>query len=141
MTARILCIGNRHVQSDDFGPRVHDALATLPLPEAVQLMEGGTRGLDLLPFLEGACRVVFVDAVEGFGKPGEIVRLTGEEVACATTGGFDHAAGLPYLLSVLPRVLDSQPPTITVIGFEGIAEEGVIHEAAQLALFIATERA
>jgi hydrogenase maturation protease len=137
--ARIVCVGNRHASGDDFGPRVYDWLAAQALPAAVDVVDGGLGGLDLLRFLEGRDRVVFVDAVAGFGAPGDIVVLDGEEVARQCDGGFDHAAGLPYLLRVMPAALDSPPPAVTLIGHEGAAGAGTVRAAARLALRIATE--
>lgn len=139
MSTRIICVGNRHVRGDDFGPRVYDCLAAQALPAAVDIVDGGLAGLDLLPYLEDCRRVVFVDAVAGFAAPGGLVLLGGEEIARQCTGGFDHAAGLPYLLRVMPAVLDSPPPAVSVIGHEGAAGAGTVRAAAQLALRIATE--
>jgi len=45
------------------------------LPPEVELVDGGTAGLDLLPILEGAEQVIIVDAVRAGGAPGSIYRL------------------------------------------------------------------
>lgn len=138
---RIVCVGNRFAAGDDFGPRVYDCLAAQPLPERVAVMDGGLGGLGLLGFLEGAQRVVFVDAVAGFTKPGQLVLLDGDEVADQDDGAYDHQAGLPYLLRVMPAVLDSPPPAVTLVGHEGVADEGNVRRAASLALSLAAEAA
>lgn len=139
MAARIVCIGNRHVHGDDFGPRVFDCLAAGELPETVEVVDGGLGGLDLLRYLDDGRHVVFVDAVAGFRATRGVVVLDGTEVARQRTGGFDHAAGLPYLLSVLPAVLDTPPPAVTLIGHEGAAGTRAVRAAARLAVRIATE--
>ncbi|MFA7281517.1 MAG: hydrogenase maturation protease [Sterolibacterium sp.] len=139
MAARIICVGNRYADSDNFGPRVFDCLAARSLPADVDVVDGGLAGLDLLGHLEDGRRVVFVDAVTGFAPPDGIVLLSATEVASQCVSGFDHAAGLPYLLKIMPAVLDSPPPRVTVIGHEGIASEQAVHAAAQLALRLATE--
>lgn len=139
MLSRIICVGNRHVPGDDFGPRVYDCLAAQAVPAAVDVVDGGLGGLDLLRFLEDGRRVVFVDAVAGFAAPGGLVLLGGAEVARQCTGGFDHAAGLPYLLRVMPAVLDSPPPAVNVIGHEGAASARTVRAAAQLALRLAAK--
>lgn len=139
MGARIICVGNRQVRGDDFGPRVYDCLAAQAVPAAVEVVDGGLGGLDLLHFLEDGRSVVFVDAVAGFAAPGGLVLLGGAEVARQCTGGFDHAAGLPYLLRVMPAVLDSPPPVVKVIGHEGAASAQAVRDAARLALRLATE--
>ena len=139
MATRIICVGNRHVHGDDFGPRVYDCLAGQPLPAAVDLVDGGLAGLGLLRYLEDGRRVVFVDAVAGFAAQDGIVLLSAADVARQCTGAFGHEAGLPYLLRVMPAVLDSPPPAITVIGHEGEANARAVHSAAELALRFATE--
>ncbi|MDD5175158.1 MAG: hydrogenase maturation protease [Sterolibacterium sp.] len=141
MAARIICIGNRQVRGDDFGPRVYDCLAAKPLPADVDIVDGGIIGLGLLRYLEDGRRVVFVDAVAGFSASGGMVLLDGAEVARQCVGGFDHAAGLPYLLKIMPAVLDSPPPVVTVVGHEGYASAQTVRTAAQCALHLATESA
>ena len=115
MTARIICVGNRYADSDDFGPRVYDALAVMPIPVDVDVLDGGIKGLDLLRHLEDAHRVVFVDALQGLNHQDGIIVLSAAEVADQCVSGFDHAAGLPYLLKLVPAVLDSPPPAVTVV--------------------------
>lgn len=137
MDTHIICIGNRLVADDDFGPRVYDCLAAAPLPADVHIVDGGLAGLDLLRHLENCRCAVFVDAVDGFAGPGELVVLSGDEVARQSTGGFDHGAGLPYLLRVLPAVLESQLPAVTLVGHEGHADEQAVLIAARLALLVA----
>lgn len=139
MATRIVCVGNRYVRGDDFGPRVYDCLAAGPRPATVEIVDGGLGGLGLLRYLEDSRRVVFVDAVAGFRATRGVVVLDGAEVARQCTGGFDHAAGLPYLLHVMPAVLDSPPPAVTLIGHEGAADARTVRAAARLAVRIATE--
>lgn len=137
MKARIICVGNRLAARDDFGPRVYDRLAAGPLPNGIGIVDGGLAGLDLLRYLEDCSRAVFVDAVDGFAQPGELVVLSAAEVAAQSAGGFDHGAGLPYLLRVLPRVIAAPLPVVTLVGHEGSADEQAVLIAARLAKLIA----
>ncbi|MFA6442747.1 MAG: hydrogenase maturation protease [Sterolibacterium sp.] len=141
MATRIICIGNRQMRGDDFGPRVYDCLAARPLPAHVDIVDGGLAGLGLLRFLENIQRVVFVDAVAGFAESDGLVLLPGADVARQCGGGFDHAAGLPYLLKIMPATLDSAPPAVTVIGCEGQASAQTVRSAARVALRLALEGA
>ena len=75
MKSYIICIGNRLLSEDASGPAVFDSLQKLSLPQDVEIIEGGTAGLNLLPLLEKGGRVVFVDTVSGFADDGEIVML------------------------------------------------------------------
>jgi hypothetical protein len=45
----------------------------------------------------------------------------------------------PYLLRVMPMVLDSPPQTISILGHEGVANERSVHSAAALALRLVLE--
>jgi hypothetical protein len=45
-----------------------------------------------------------------------------------------HAAGLPYLLRVLPEVLDAPLPEIVVLGIPATADEEMLDRAARLSL-------
>ncbi|OGT04998.1 MAG: hypothetical protein A2Z65_02505 [Gallionellales bacterium RIFCSPLOWO2_02_58_13] len=95
--------------------------------------------LNLLRFLEDGRPVVFVDAVSGFASIGEITVIDGDTVARQTNGSFGHEAGLPFLLSVLPAVVDNPPPRIRLVGCEGGASDGAVLDAARLSLQLALE--
>ncbi|CAA7624665.1 Ni,Fe-hydrogenase maturation factor [Candidatus Terasakiella magnetica] len=132
--ARIICVGNRHHPDDDLGPRVHALLAGSKLPDGVELVDGGLCGLDLLRVVEGAGRAVFVDAVEGFAPPGEVVMLGREDVAALAEGPWGHDAGLPYLFHLLPQVCDGEMPDLMLIGAGCPAGAAVVAGIAARAL-------
>jgi hydrogenase maturation protease len=136
---RILCIGNRFVAGDDFGPRVYDTLTCMKRPADVEIVDGGLAGLNLLRYLENGKQVVFVDAVSGFAPIGEITVIDGDIIARQATGKFGHEAGLPFLLRILPAVVDNPPPRIRLVGCEGTASEGAVLDAARLSLRLALE--
>jgi hydrogenase maturation protease len=139
MKNRIICIGNRLLPEDAAGPAVFDCLQKFRLPAGTELIEGGTAGLNLLPLLEQVGRVVFVDTVSGFTSDGEIIVLDQAAlVRSSTTPQFGHDIGLPYVLSVLPKVCDGElPEEITLIGLEGKCDAQVIEKAAKLSLSVA----
>ena len=127
---RIICVGNRYAPSDAAGPRVYDRLAVMALPCDVEVVDGGVAGLNLLHLAEGVERVVFVDAVEGFGRPGEVVVVSATDAAAGSGARYDHSAGLGYLLRVLPAVCDGPPPDVLLVGIEGPAGDDTIAAAA-----------
>ena len=134
---RIVCIGNRYRPEDNAGPLVYDHLQAHGVPSGVKLIDAGLAGLDLLRFIEGARRVVFVDAVLGLTRPDEIVLLTGEETARYCDGVYDHIAGLPYVLRVLPEVCDAPPAELFLVGIEGRPSADTIAAAAEVACTVA----
>jgi len=137
MKKRIICVGNRFAPEDAAGSRVYARLLQLETPLEVEVIDGGLGGLDLLRFLEGAERIVFVDAVKGLGQPGEVVVLRAGEVTGGMSAGYDHAAGLAYLLRVLPEVVDGTIPDVFVVGIEGFPDDGAIVAAAEASLQLA----
>ena len=131
---RIVCIGNRYVEADAAGPRVFDRLHARAIPAGVVVTDGGIAGLGLLGLLEGAARVVFVDALAEDDPSQDVVRLSAEEVAATARPAATHAAGLPYLLRILPEVLDAAPPEIVIVGVPSFADDAMLDRAVSAAL-------
>jgi hydrogenase maturation protease len=70
---RVLGMGNVLMSDDGFGPYVIRVLeAFYEFPENVQVIDVGTPGLDMTPFLIDADAVIFVDTVKSAGRPGDI---------------------------------------------------------------------
>lgn len=140
MKASIICIGNRFIAGDEGGPLVFDRLQNLPrLPDGISLIEGGLAGLNLLPLLETGGRIVFVDAVKGFADAGQVVVLAQEDILGNSSElHFDHAAGIHYLLTVLPLVCEGKlPEEIMLVGLEGECSTRMIERAADISLKVA----
>lgn len=102
MSILVLGLGNAVMSDDAFGGRVVEALAGRYLfPEGVEVVDGGTLGLDLLPRLEGVERLLIVDALEMGDEPGAVFRLEGEEVPRAFAHKLSvHQMGVQDLLAV-----------------------------------------
>ncbi|MCF8086073.1 MAG: hydrogenase maturation protease [Desulfohalobiaceae bacterium] len=140
MNSRIICIGNRLIDRDMAGLAVFDRLQAMDMPPGVEVIEGGLAGLDLLPLLEGVERVVFVDTVHGFTDSDQVVLLDREQIiGCLEGVHYGHEAGLPYLLTVLPKVCEGRmPQDIRLVGLEDrCTPEGIVRAAA-LSLSLAT---
>ena len=74
MNIRVLGLGNVLMSDDGFGPYVVRVLdAFYEFPESVQVIDAGTPGLDLTPYLLDADVVILIDTVTSKGQPGEIV--------------------------------------------------------------------
>ena len=75
MKVRVLGIGNVLMSDDGFGPFVVRTLeAAYECPPDVELVDVGTPGLDLTPFLMDTESVIFVDTVTSRGARG--IRVT-----------------------------------------------------------------
>lgn len=125
----VLGIGNLVMSDDGVGVKVVQQLQRMyRFAENVEIMDGGTLGLDLLPKLEGIDHLIVVDAVETGQKPGTCVRLTGEELPLALeTKLSPHQMGLKDLLSVA-RLLGHSPGEMVLIG----VQPGSIEMACEL---------
>jgi hydrogenase maturation protease len=131
MTRRrgVAVIGLGNVVCSDDGVGVH-ALARLRARGAtrpdVELVEGGTAGLLLLPHLAGTRRALVLDAVDAGLEPGTLVRLDGEDIEGATARATTHDVGLRDLLAAARMtggwpdelVLHGVQPACTAVGTE-----------------------
>lgn len=118
-TILVLGIGNLVMSDDGAGVRVVQELQKrYRFPPHVEIMDGGTLGLDLLPKLEGIERLLVVDAVETGGKPGTLVRLLGEELPIALqTKISPHQMGLKDLLAVA-ELMGHAPREMVLVGIQ-----------------------
>jgi hydrogenase maturation protease len=115
----VLGIGNLVMSDDGVGVKVVQQLQReYFFGENVEIMDGGTLGLDLLPKLEGIDHLIVVDAVETGREPGFCVRLVGEELPIALeTKVSPHQMGLKDLLSVA-QLLGHLPGDMVLIGVQ-----------------------
>jgi hydrogenase maturation protease len=125
----VLGIGNLVMSDDGVGVKVVQRLQReYRFPPCVEVMDGGTLGLDLLPKLENIERLIIIDAVETGRKPGSCVRLTGEELPIALeTKLSPHQMGLKDLLAV-SQLMGHSPREMVLIG----VQPGCIEMATEL---------
>jgi len=97
----VVGIGNILLSDDGVGVHLLNELeAKYNFPDCVELIDGGTMGLDLLPFLEGKDRIVFIDAVNFKEKAGFIGELiNGEIPQFFSTKLSVHQIALPDMLA------------------------------------------
>jgi hydrogenase maturation protease len=77
----VLGIGNLLWADEGFGVRCVEHLAAQwQVPEGVTVMDGGTQGLYLLPYVQGAKRLIVFDAIDYGLPPGTMKRVEGDEV-------------------------------------------------------------
>ncbi len=116
---KVIGVGNPLMGDDGVGIAAVVRLSTTALPEGVEVIDGGTGGITLLHLMEGARRVVFVDAVDMGRCPGSIVRFAGHEILDRGQpgfGGLGHATGLVEVLA-LGGELDILPE-VTLFGVQ-----------------------
>jgi len=115
----ILGVGN-YLQTDD-GVSVHTLeylSSNEMIPAHIQVVDGGTCGLDLLQYLEGVENLILVDAVHAGKKPGTIIRMEGDRIpAYLAMKMSPHDIGLPDLLATA-KLRDIFPARVVVVGIE-----------------------
>ena len=93
----------------------------------MELVEGGTAGLLLLPHLADARSAIIIDAIDTGARAGTLVRLEGEDWPTAFTSrvtvhdvGLRDLLGAAQLTGALPQrlVLHGVQPATTAIGIE-----------------------
>jgi len=107
------------IQSDDgVGVRAQEQLeAKLQGSAQVEFLEGGTKGLELLPYLLGVRRLLVLDAVDMGAAAGAIIRVAGEELRSLPGSGSAHEMALADLLVAL-RMLGEEPPEVVLLGIQ-----------------------
>lgn len=129
----VLGLGNRLLSDDAAGPLTVDRLASVAaLGHEVQLRDGGTIGLSLLPEIEEAAAVVAIDAARFGSTPGTVRVFEGAAMDAQLQGRkrSAHEVALADLMAAaalngrLPafRALVAVEPGSTQLGLDPSAE-------------------
>jgi hydrogenase maturation protease len=117
----VLGLGNTLRGDDGAGPAVVAALSSLGLPPHVEVVDGGTPGLETVLLLQGYERVIIIDAADMGLEPGQWRRFTPDTAELKSSENklqsTLHAAGLAEAL-VLGGALDVLPPTLVIYGIQ-----------------------
>ncbi len=118
----ILGIGNTLRCDDGIGVYIvrHMEESGIPLPEGVELLDGGTAGFDLLGLIDGYDKIVIVDALNADDRPGSVYRFTPDHGVERRARVSMHEVGIMEVLKTL-RILDNNPE----IEFVGIVPENI----------------
>ena len=114
----VLGIGNILMSDDGLGPYVVSLLENDPrMPPHAALVDGGTKGLELMPCFEGIEYAVIVDAVISADKPpGTLVRVGHDQLLDVLGQKMSvHEIGIVDLLNAL-RLLGKEPRRIELLG-------------------------
>jgi hydrogenase maturation protease len=125
----ILGLGNRLESDEALGGLVVERLendpsilAGLPDPESVELVDGGTVGLGLIPYLTGLDGLVVVDVINANEAPGTLIDLEGSTLMRHGQVMSVHDLGAGELLGAL-HVMGAWPRRVRVLGLEPLAIE------------------
>jgi len=117
-TVCVVGLGNVLMGDDGFGPLAVEKLrCEYECGTNIEILDLGTPGLDLAPYLYGKDLVVIVDAVTAEGKPGTVrtyreSNFHNSRVPLRLTG---HDPGLPEALAQI-RLVGRGPSEVVVVG-------------------------
>jgi hydrogenase maturation protease len=117
MTILVLGLGNILLSDEGVGVRVVEALQErYRIPDGVDVVDGGTSGMDMLDMIANRDHLIVIDAVNTGEPPTTVLRLTGEAVPVFFRSKISpHQLGLSDVLAAL-RLLEAEPAGITLIG-------------------------
>jgi len=87
------------------------------LPLDVRWVEGGTKGLELVPFVCDASRLLVLDAVDVGASPGTVSRIVGKELRSLPGSASAHGLALADLLNAL-RIMGQEPEEVVLLGVQ-----------------------
>ncbi len=119
MKIGVLGIGNPLLGDDGFGVEVVKRLSQeMGESPDVEIIDGGSLGIYLLPYLEGKTHLIVVDAINFNGKPGEIIKFKLEEIPAYI--GFkvsEHQITFHEVIALM-NLLNIKPTESLVIGVQ-----------------------
>lgn len=118
--ALVLGIGNVLWADEGFGIRCVEALTEAwELPPGAVAMDGGTQGLYLLPYVQGARRLLIFDAIDFGLTPGTLRVLENADVPCYLGARKTslHQTGFQEVLACA-ALTDSLPESLVLIGVQ-----------------------
>lgn len=116
----VLGIGNLLWADEGFGIRALEALhAQWRFRPGVRLLDGGTQGLYLLPYVKSCRRLLIFDAVDYGLRPGTVKIVQGDEVPAfmGVKKMSLHQTGFQEVLT-LARLQGWQPADVALIGVQ-----------------------
>jgi hydrogenase maturation protease len=118
--ALVLGIGNVLWADEGFGVRCAEALAARwQVPADVRILDGGTQGLYLLPYVQGARRLIVFDAIDYGLAPGTLRVVEGDEVPrfMAAKKMSLHQTGFQEVISAA-ELTGKAPEAMVLIGVQ-----------------------
>jgi hydrogenase maturation protease len=114
----VIGLGNPLMGDDGLGLAALERLRERAPTAEVELVDGGTWGLSLLPIVESASHLLLLDAIDGDRPPGTVIELTGGEVPRYFEVKFSpHEVDLRDVLA-LAELRGALPREIVALGIQ-----------------------
>ncbi|ADC89738.1 hydrogenase expression/formation protein [Thermocrinis albus DSM 14484] len=120
----VLGVGNILLSDEGLGVHaVNQLKRNCSFGDDLQLLDGGTLGIDLLYYMEGVDKLLIIDAVLGGGPPGTLYLLKDHEVKSHFRKKVSaHEVGVQEVLA-LAELTGKKPAEIVLIGMEPFSFE------------------
>jgi hydrogenase maturation protease len=115
----VLGIGNILLSDEGVGVHVVNMLREqYAFAPAIDLVDGGTMGLDLLPLFQTRDKIVIIDAVDFGKKSGHVGVLVGNDIPSVLNSKLSvHHIGLSDVLFAAKLMRDT-PPDVCLVGVQ-----------------------
>ncbi len=111
----VLGVGNILMADEGIGVQIVSEMQTLDLPENVELLDGGTAGLDLIPYMKDKKKIIIIDCIDTDDPPGTVYRMTPldlQEINTFTISSM-HQIGLAETIQ-LSRLLGNDAEVVII---------------------------
>ncbi len=133
----VLGIGNILLSDEGIGVRVIEQMQTVSIPEHVEIVDGGTSGVDLLDILADRDAVIVVDAVDADCRPGTVLRFGIDQLMQMEDPYISmHEVGIAETV-MMTQQLGCAPKEVIVFGIQpekiecGLELSKTLEQAAQ----------
>ncbi len=114
----IIGVGNSIMMDDGAGIHAVRELEKMDLPDTVEVFDGGTLGIDLMPFIEGREKLIFIDSVKGENTPGTLYRFHPDDLNYESAPKTSvHQIGLIESLQMI-SLIGKTPGRVVIFGVE-----------------------
>ena len=113
----ILGVGNVILRDEGFGVRVAEYLdAHYDVPESVQVIDGGTLGIELTQYVTGTKKLLVIDSINGGQAPGTRFHFHNDDIMAHFQDKLSaHEVGIQDVLALL-TVTGRKIPEVVVLG-------------------------
>jgi len=113
----ILGMGNILLKDEGIGVHAAHALQEMSLDEGIEVIDGGTSP-DIIPLIEGADKLIVIDAALGGEEPGTIYCFSPEDIT-TESGGLVSAHQMSFMANLSTmKGLGIEPKEVVIIGVE-----------------------
>ncbi|MBI5634284.1 MAG: HyaD/HybD family hydrogenase maturation endopeptidase [Nitrospirae bacterium] len=115
----VMGVGSILMMDEGIGIRAVEELEKrYRFPENVEILDGGTSGIELLSYISGKDYLIIIDAIKSGNPPGTVLRVEGEDVpAQFLTRISPHQLGISDLLAAA-TLTDEIPKKLVLFGIE-----------------------